>query len=207
MPRTRYDDDEAAKLARILADAEDDNDTLRDGEVLRVPLRLADGSMNPALDQLQRAIAQQRMDNADATRFGLNDALAVHRPGYRYQTDERALAIKDEAYSQYNARIGTAYRDADHTAPLEGAGEHGFAFGGRAIGDLCTVRNVHSGDLGEEGDAGTVRRVGDRLCCVSDRYYREATGAEATSDGLTDERDAAYEEHRQYLENSWRTGG
>ena len=175
-----------------------------------MPLRLADGSMNPALDEVQRAIAQQRMDDAAAKRFGLSDALAGHRPGYRYQTDERALAIKDEAYSQYNARIGTAYRDADnsHTSSVEGAGERGHSCAsGPRLGDRCTVRNTHGGDLGAEGDAGIVRWVGDRLCCVSDRYYREATGAEATSDGLTDERDAAYEEHRRYLENSWRTGG
>lgn len=182
MPRNRqYDDDF------------DENGVLRDGRSLRVPLRLADGSMNPDLDPVQRVVAEHTAGGRKTITDGNGFAgLALNKPGFRLSTTANYDAV-DAAYDQYNTRLRDAYKDADnsHTASVVGAGEKEFA--GRRVGDRCTCRN--RSDLGVEGDAGHIQRDEDgMLICVSDRYRSE--------DAL-DVRDE-YKKYDEELANAWR---
>src|SRR5580700_3709882 len=99
------------RAERAQAEFDDDVDTLADGTQvlkdgcsLRVPLFMADGSINPTLTFEQRLVAQkaqqalrdkaitekeapmpkQQHTMTDAKRFGLQDASALHRPGFRF---------------------------------------------------------------------------------------------------------------------------
>ncbi|MGO9401731.1 MAG: hypothetical protein ACLP19_28420 [Xanthobacteraceae bacterium] len=176
-------------------DDEDMRNILKDGERMRV--RMSDG-----LDPLQRAIAEHVAGGRTAVNDGQRivdgfgrDGLHLYRPGHRLFADGQG---DQSFYDAYDARISSAHK--------KDAGEQEFA--SRRVGDLCTVGNIHGGDLGEEGDRGTIQRVDGELCCVSDRY-RGATGAEATSDAL-DMRDHAtmmadiYSELDRELSNAWR---
>jgi hypothetical protein len=101
----------------------DENDILRDGQRLRVPMLMRDH-----LTPLQRAVA---------TPF---DA-SLHRPGFRYAAD---YTPRREALDQYIRDISNAWRPRDaeppDTYPLS-AGE----------GSACTI-NGAPGTLQREGD-------------------------------------------------------
>jgi hypothetical protein len=71
-------------LGRVQSEYEEENEEnedaiLRDGQSLRVPLYLKDGSVNPNLlpHQQAKAAAQQQTQDAAARRFGLSDAAAA----------------------------------------------------------------------------------------------------------------------------------
>src|SRR5450756_643159 len=89
-------------MARQRHEDEDDDDhrILRDGEFLHVPMMMMDGSPNRDLTSVQRAVAldSQQRDEAAALRFNLNDAAALHRPGYRFSINDAALDAKEQAY-------------------------------------------------------------------------------------------------------------
>ena len=72
---------------------EDDENILRDGQSVRVPLYLRDGAINPDLTPTQRGKAAQQAQTQDAVarRFGLTEGLQLHKPVYRRVTDAAAL--------------------------------------------------------------------------------------------------------------------
>ena len=93
-------------------DLEDDDDILRDGEVLHVPLYLMDGQPNPDLSPLQRDVGEHAVPNA-ARRARVTDGagnagLALHRPGYRIVDGiQRDMSV----YAAYDAEAEAAYKN------------------------------------------------------------------------------------------------
>ncbi len=163
----------------------DENGILRDGRTFRVPMR--------ALDSLQRDVAEH-FGGRKAVQAGQKivdgygqGGLALNRPGFRMN----ATGQNDQSfYDEYDARIATAYRDADHTAGVEGAGEREFV--GKRVGDRCVCKGRN--DLGRQGDRGHIAEIDGELVCVSDNH-RE--------DGV-DMRDAAYKDYDQQIADAWR---
>jgi hypothetical protein len=157
----------------------DDDELLRDGEQLRVPLLL--------MDSVQRSVARtattpRRRLVADA--FGNSDHFALGRPGPRYGVDrgygddERAAAYREVALRDAEAwrtpPVVVSVRDAappDGAYPLS-AGE----------GTACTIN----------GRPGTLERDGDWLQCVPD------------DDTTGDAREDAYAEVALRDENAWK---
>jgi hypothetical protein len=94
---------------------EESNDILRDGETLRVPLYLKDGSPNLELTPLQRLVATSQ--NKLLVSDGTDDPLALNRPGFRYSTDaaQRADAASRlaEAYEAKELADAEAWRSHD----------------------------------------------------------------------------------------------
>jgi|SRR5476649_859104 len=86
---------------------------LKDGEFLRVPLMLMDGSPNRDLTPVQRAMALNAQQRDAARRFGLNDAAALHRPGYRFSINDAALDAKEQAYRDVDLAQSNAWRSKD----------------------------------------------------------------------------------------------
>ena len=83
---------------RVVPD--DDDPVLRDGQTLRVPLHMRD---HETLSPQQREVmadkaARLSLDDA-ARRFGLDDGLALHKPGQRFSTDQAGLDAKAKAYA------------------------------------------------------------------------------------------------------------
>lgn len=98
------DDDEAET---------NDHKILRDGEFLRVPLMLMDGSPNDDLSPVQRAVALDAQQRDAARRFGLNDGTALHRPGYRHCINDAALDAKEQAYRDVDLAQTNAWRSKE----------------------------------------------------------------------------------------------
>ena len=84
---------------------------LRDGARLHVPLYLKDGSINPRLTPTQRGKAAQQTEDARARSFGLTDALQLHKPGFRRNTDAAALARVQDAYNDADEADQNAWRN------------------------------------------------------------------------------------------------
>lgn len=136
-----------------------DDDILQDGETVRVPMRL--------MDSLQRSVATATTHRIHDGRGNVGDA-AVHRPGPRYLTrDANTHLVRDQvdlAYRDYDDQLTNAWRGRDAWSASEG--------------DSCTVRDIAGGDVGFEGDPGTLQRRGGRLVCVS-TTSRGARGKDA----------------------------
>lgn len=98
------DDDEAET---------NDHKILRDGEFLRVPLMLMDGSPNDDLSPVQQAVALNAQQRDAARRFGLNDGASLHRPGCRHSIDDAALDAKEQAYRDVDRAQSNAWRSKD----------------------------------------------------------------------------------------------
>jgi hypothetical protein len=97
------------------------------------------------------------------------------RPGFVVD----AAAGRDLSfYDQYDAEVGEAWR-----SPQIGTGEREFV--GQREGDLCTI-NGNRGHLRVNKDRG-------RLVCVPD---------EPSRDTMHDEREAAYEEYQNRIQNA-----
>jgi hypothetical protein len=81
---------------------EDDDDTLLDGAVGRVPLMLRD-----AMTPLQRSVAQRSL----ATQLHDGNGGAVgHKPSFVYSTDASLNDAKELAYAAYDAELRDAYK-------------------------------------------------------------------------------------------------
>ena len=78
-----------------------DGEELRDGDRLRVPMLLKDGTVE-LLEDWQREIVW-------AHRFGLNDAADLHRPGPRRCSDE-GTAAKAKAYNDSVTELVDAWK-------------------------------------------------------------------------------------------------
>ena len=94
-------------------DQTNDHKILRDGEILRVPLMLMDGSPNDDLSPVQWAVALDAQQRDAVRRFGLNDAAALHRPGYRFSINDVALNAKEQAYRDVDRAQRNAWRSDD----------------------------------------------------------------------------------------------
>jgi hypothetical protein len=127
-----------ARAERAAADAVDEDGILKDGRSLVVPMFMADGSINPKLTFEQRLVAEKAQQAlrdkattkkeapmkhpytmADAQRFGLQDASALSRPGFRYNgadpyaRDAAIIAHKDYDVDAESAWKGEKARNPD----------------------------------------------------------------------------------------------
>ena len=96
---------------------------LRDGHKYVVPMRALDGLQKSVAEHFGRTTVQDSQKIVDG--FG-RDGLHLNRPGHRMYASGQG---DQSFYDEYDARISTAYRDADnsHTSSTEGVGSGGFA--------------------------------------------------------------------------------
>jgi hypothetical protein len=125
----------------------EDDDVLKDGQSIRVPLMLMDGSPNPKLDATQRAVGKDAPTNKLLVDDGTNN---THKPGFRYSTDagERiaADAALTEAYEAREHADREAWRSSDdHPLNTKGTShpkqqpESEDEPRGQQAGDTCSV--------------------------------------------------------------------
>ena len=115
-------------------------------------------------------MAARQTEDAVARRFGLSDALQLHRPGFRRNTDAGALARVQQAYTAYDAADAQAYkqtgeyneygggepRNTGSGAPGRGTGAPAGAYPLSAgEGSACTI----------DGRSGVLVRQGNWLVC------------------------------------------
>ena len=180
------------RAERARAELEDnaiENGILQDGCSLVVPLFMADGNINPKLTFVQRLMAEKvqkaqkaAMDAAaststtggptmttrnytmaDAQRFGLQDASALSRPGFRYNGADPYA--KDQAIIAYADR-DLEYAEAWKTKPplpysteLTGEGSRG-PYDKTGMGRECDSCMTNTGERGRKID------IGGKLVCV-----------------------------------------
>ena len=157
---------------------ENEDSILRDGHSLRVPLYLKDGAINPELTPSQRAkaLAHQQTQDAVARRFGLRDALQLHRPGFRYNTDHAALERTRQAYADVDAQAANAWKGSN-----------------QGVGGPCTVRGPeYPLDFGSPG---TLQKRNGELVCVPNQR-RDAAALDAKAQ--------AYADYDREMANAWR---
>jgi hypothetical protein len=145
----------------------------------------AESILRSTVDDMQGK-RKRAYTTADAEKFGLKDASAMHRPGFRFSPDAYA---KDETLIAYADR-DAADAEAWKGNPPTGQGSHGFVekTGEGEEGDSCSI----------DGSRGTLQRNSDgELICVPD-------GSVSGHDHAMSDREAAHAEHRHYLENAWR---
>ena len=123
---------------------EADDGIVADGQRVRVPMW--------AMDSLQKSVAQDRVSTEDklARSFGLNDALDLHRPGFRRVTDASALAAVEQAYRDADERDRNAYKNLQGDKSGENRGQ--------PEGDQCTIN----------GAPGHLPKVCNKFECVPD---------------------------------------
>jgi hypothetical protein len=179
------------KRKKSIAEEEEElDDILRDGQSVRVPLYLRDGAINPDLTPTQRAKALQQTQTEDAVarRFGLTDAMQLHRPGFRRNTDAGALARVQQAYTDAETADANAWKGATNRLNLRDQQE----------GDPCTVRGPDYPD--DFGSPGTLQMGNDgELVCVPGNL-EDARRQDAAS-----VKRAAYEQYDREMANAWRT--
>jgi hypothetical protein len=149
-----------------------DDPMLRDGQTLRVPMTMRD-----SMSEMQRSVADHKMARE---RFGLNDALDLHRPGQRFSTDAAARARVEEARAEGIREMCDAWKNppvADQR--------------GQRPGDQCTI----------DGQPG---HLNHRLECLPDK--RQDSAPPRTMDAIDAQKikDAAWLQSVQELEQAWR---
>jgi hypothetical protein len=158
---------------------EEEDDVLKDGQSIRVPLLLMDGSPNPALDAIQQAVGKDATSKL-LVDDGTSNRLNLHRPGFRYSTNpaERvaADAALDQAYAEVEQRDGNAWRHDDHPLLAQPG-----AITGKKEGDSCSI----------DGKRGRLQLVGGKLQCVPVN-----SDAQSVAD--------AYAEYDSDMGNAWR---
>ena len=167
----------------------DDDDILKDGQTLRVPMIMRDGAPNPRLSPTQLAIA--------ATRDAMTFDASLHRPGHRYANDAAPLndaqrlrygvfdAAKEKAYADRDRDLTNSWRGNTGAAPPAGSYPEGTSHEGRA----CTV----------DGSPGTLRAIAGNDGWLQCRPTNR-TDAQPTNDA----REAAYQDYESRLQNAWR---
>jgi hypothetical protein len=106
------------KFDRNGAPIEDDDDILRDGQRIVVPMNMRDG-----MSELQRAVAEDKARRGDG--IGLVDALALHKPGQRFSVDAAARTHVEQVYQDEKRKLQDAWR----TTTVRG----------QQPGDQCTI--------------------------------------------------------------------
>jgi hypothetical protein len=98
-------------MTRFRSD-DDDESVLPDGGTVRVPMMLRDGTLVEVEDwQRDVILAARAADAADAARrFGLSDALDLHKPGQRFCVDAAARAHVEEVYQDEKRKLQDAWR-------------------------------------------------------------------------------------------------
>ena len=177
----------------------DSRGLLKDGHATRVKMYMRDGAINPNLLPHQRAKAAQQTEDAAARRFGLQDGLQLHKPGFRRNTDAAALERVQEAYAAYDAADSVAYkqpREFGGDEPrLTGAGAPGRGSGAPA-GAYPYAAASEGASCTSNGAPGRLRQVNGKLECVPDRRQDAAT---------FDAKQAAYDEYDRIASNAWRS--
>src|SRR5262245_38510960 len=72
------------ELSTYEEEGEEDDEILKDGQSIRVPMYLMDGSVNPALDATQRAVGKGAQVSKLLVDDGTGNSLNLHKPGFRY---------------------------------------------------------------------------------------------------------------------------
>jgi len=177
-------------MARRNDDDFDLDRVLKDGERMRVPLRMMDSLSRDVAAHFGRTMVQ---DAKIVDGFG-NGGLSLHRPGHRLFSSGQG---DQSFYDEYDRDISTRYRDANHTAGVEGVGSSGFA--GRRVGDRCMVKSKR--DIGEDGDRGRIMEIDGELVCVSDNHRNDdALDVRDHQQRMSD----LYSELDRELSNAWR---
>jgi hypothetical protein len=212
-------DQELRKLPARMRHLEDfdENGILRDGRSIRVPLMMRDSSTAAAALSCEDArlateafVATQRA-LADGLVF---DALAAHKPGFRYSD----RSIQDAAYAESVERISNEWRTKDtYYAEVPQSVREG-AQAPKGILPLGSVpKHGTSAKLGEacyqEGATGTWENDGKgNLYCKLKPMARPTVPptnpSSADSISAADGqrlKDAAYEEYVRDITNAWRS--
>ena len=154
---------------------DDDSDVMPPNTRMVVPMMARDG-----MSEMQKSVVDVKMARDAAKRFGLNDALDLHRPGQRF-ADADARAHVEEVYQDEKRKLQDAWRQP--VTDVRGQQE----------GDVCTVN----------GAAGHLRKVGNKFECVPDKRQDSAPHT-MTMDEAQRIRDRAWLESVQELEGAWR---
>jgi hypothetical protein len=170
----RQDDDD---------DVFDERGLLKDGARARVPLMMRDSD---SLSEVQRSVMADGLRRDAARRFGLNDSLALHRPGQRFCTDEAARARVEEVYQDEKRKLQDAWRQPVANSET-GVGSHEFR--GQQPGDQCTIN-------------GAPGHLNHRLECVPDK--EDSVPRTMTADAAQKIRDAAWRASVKDLEEAWK---
>jgi hypothetical protein len=164
---------------------EDDADgILQPNRILRVPMMMRD-SMSP----LQRSVADAKMArDAAKQRFGLDDALALHKPGQRFCTDQTARARVEQARAEGIREMCDAWQRKPNVNSETGVGSHELR--GQQPGDQCTIN-------------GAPGHLNHRLECIPDKRQ---DAVPRVMDAAESQRikDQAYREMVDDLTNAWR---
>ena len=165
--------------------------TLRDGEILRVPMQLRDSASAWRDDMVTHfegeAHARAILDGSRAQFHDGRGLTAGFRPGPIIPREPIANDRRAEIYALHDQEESNRWRDAVPTS----AGRTDFI--GAREGDLCTVREGGS----HEGSPGRLRCIDGRLVCVPDNSRQD-------SQSVTDERESAYALRAWEDENAWR---
>ena len=118
---------------RRVEEEDDDDGVLKPNRILRVPMMMRDG-----MSAIQRTSSRsdEKMRRHAAQRFGLNDALDLHKPGQRFSVDAAARARVEQARAEGIREMCDAWKrkpDAN-----SGVGSHELR--GQQPGDQCTIR-------------------------------------------------------------------
>ena len=181
---------------------------LKDGYSLIVPLFMADGSINPKLTFAQRLMAEKAQKAqraatdaaaststtggptmttrnytmADAQRFGLQDASALSRPGFRYNGADPYA--RDEAIIAYHDR-DLEDAEAWKTKPPLPYSTELTGEGGRGPYDKTGMGREFDSCMTNTGERGRKIDIGGKLVCVpletAEEYMREAAETDTTS--------------------------
>lgn len=167
------------------------------GEVYQAARAMNDGRFNrpgwrPALHQ-DAAVADARQKVRDEYQNYENYITSAYRQNDADRDrDDRGASGWGERGTpnqQLTGPIGGDEPD-DRDEDVEGFGERGQR-GLMVEGATCTCKG--SGDLGAEGDAGIVRRVGGKLVCVSNRNAGDARDGSTSHKQVMDEAYARYD--------------
>ena len=163
------------KFDRNGAPIEDDDDILRDGQRLVVPMNARDG-MSP----LQRAVAEDVAARSSPVLDALGGTTRLHQPGPRYVRDQAdARERVEQARAEWIREMCDAWRTPDADSELRG----------QQPGDQCTIN-------------GAPGHLNERLECVPDQR-QDAVPRMMDSASAQAIKDAAYAEMVNELVTAW----
>ena len=154
---------------------DDDDDVLRDGQRIIVPLNMADSRQREVSEHFEYLRAE--------------DALAQHRPGPRYIVDEAVRARVEQARAEGIREMCDAWKRKPDANSESGYGSGEFR--GQQPGDQCTIN-------------GAPGHLNHRLECVPDQRRQDAVPRVMDAATAQRIRDEAYEESVRRDENAWR---
>jgi hypothetical protein len=158
-------------------ETEEEDGIIADGGSLRVPMW--------AMDSVQKAVATLAAATKLLVTDGTDNALNLHKPGFRFSTNpaERAAAdaALEQAYLEVEARDSEAWRSSFDEHPLN-MQNRGLSPGKRE-GDACSI----------DGRRGRLQMVNGQLECIADKQH----DAQSVAD--------CYEQYDREAESAWKT--